>query len=208
MGDERIFLKDDEELGIKRNDYDKENRERHIARYEFALKFIKKGGETLDCACGSGYGSAILARKAGKVIGIDKDKKSIKFAKKHYGGERIEFIEKDLFKIKYHNEFFDNIVSIETIEHLKDCVPFLKNAKRMLKKGGTLILSTPMLRYKNGKPYITNPFHLNEMPREKFLKMMKDIFGENCRYYAQHQKKFPKLTTETIGFCIAVWKKE
>ncbi|GBE19911.1 MAG TPA: methyltransferase domain-containing protein [Candidatus Pacearchaeota archaeon] len=142
-----------------------------------------------------------------KVIGVDNDYKTIRFAKKHYRNKKIEFIKKDLFKIRFPNKYFNTIVSIETLEHVKNCIPFLRNIKRMLKKGGIVILSTPMLRYKNGKPHITNPFHLNEMPKERFLRLMKRIFGRNCKYYAQHQTKFSRLTTENTGFCIAVWKK-
>ena len=41
MGDERMFFRDDDELGLKRNDQDKENKEKHIARYAFAATFVK-----------------------------------------------------------------------------------------------------------------------------------------------------------------------
>jgi 2-polyprenyl-3-methyl-5-hydroxy-6-metoxy-1,4-benzoquinol methylase len=206
MGDERMFFRDDEELGIKRNDQDKENKERHIARYKFASTFIDPGKVVLDCACGAGYGSEILSGKAGKVFGVDLDENTIKFANKYYKNDKITFINKDLFDLDFPENTFDVVVSIETIEHVKDATPYLKKVYKFLKKGGTAVLSTPMLRYKDGKPFITNPFHLNEMPREDFLKLTKNIFDE-CEYYAQHQTEFPPLTTENTGFCIAICKK-
>ena len=43
----------------------------HIARYEFAQKYVKDKN-VIDVACGSGYGSRILKEGgANKIIGID-----------------------------------------------------------------------------------------------------------------------------------------
>ncbi len=202
-----MFFIDDEELGIKRNDFDAENKERHVSRYVFASGFVKKGAVVLDCACGAGYGSQILSRNAKKVVGVDKDYNTVAFANKYYKNEKIDFFEKDLFEVDYLDETFDVIVSLETLEHVSDCTPFLRSVKRMLKKGGIAILSTPMLRYKDGKPFVTNPFHLNELPREVFLCLTQQIFGKDCKYYAQHQADFPELKDENTGFCIAVCRK-
>lgn len=207
MSDERMYFHDDEELGITRNDNDKENVERHVSRYRFASQFVKEGNVVLDCACGIGYGSEILAKKAKKVIGVDIDEKTIRYAKKHYQHQNIEFIQQDLFKVDYPPETFDIVVSVETLEHVKDCTPYLKKVYSMLKKGGIAVLSTPMLRYKDGKPYVTNPFHENEMPREVFLSIIRGIF-DDAEFFAQHQADFPALTIENTGFCIAVCRKK
>ena len=195
-------------LNIKRNDQDEENKQRHISRYEFALNFIKNGSFVLDCACGSGYGSEILSKKANKVIGIDLDKTTIDFANKYYKNDKISFIEEDLYTIDFPEDSFDVIISLETLEHIKDSYLYLEKIKKMIKKGGVAVLSTPMLRFKNGKPFVTNPFHINEMKREDFLKLTTKVFGDNCKYYAQHQTQFFPLTYENTGFCIAVCKNE
>lgn len=207
MGDERLFFEDDSELNVKRNDQDKENKERHIARYNFASTFIKPGSKVLDCACGTGYGSEILSKNANEVIGVDLDEITIKYANKYYKNDKITFISKNLFNLDFPENTFDVVVSIETIEHVKNAEPYLRNVYKFLKKGGKAIVSTPMLRYKDGKPFITNPFHLNELPREEFLKVTKEIF-DGCEYYAQRQTEFPLLTIENNGFCIAICKKK
>jgi 2-polyprenyl-3-methyl-5-hydroxy-6-metoxy-1,4-benzoquinol methylase len=207
LSDEKMYFHDDPELGVVRNDQDKENVERHIARYKFAKKFISKDDIALDCACGCGYGSKILSEVAKSVIAVDIDETAIKYAKKYYNADNIQYIQKDCYKLEFEDCSFDKIVSIETIEHLPDPVPFIKKIYKLLKKGGIVIISTPMLRYKDGKPYITSPYHLSEMPREQFLRLIKSIFDE-ASFYAQHQTEFPELTYENTGFCIAVCKKK
>ena len=58
---------------------------------------------------------------------------------------------------------FDSIVSLETLEHIRDQRAFLDNVKATLRKGGKLILSTPNKMY--ASPFIPkplNPYHINE----------------------------------------------
>lgn len=208
MGDERMYFHNDSELGISRNDDDEQNKARHIARYIFAREKIKDGGIVLDCACGSGYGSQILSKKAKKVVGVDVDSKTILYAKKHYTSSNIDFIKEDLHNIDFADNTFDNVVSLETIEHIPEAKPFLIKIKNLLKKGGVVIVSSPMLRYKDGKPYITNPYHINEMPRDEFLSLTNEVFGDSCEYFAQHQEAFTPLKDESTGFCIAVCKNQ
>ena len=72
------------------------------------------------------------------------------------------------------NNFFDASVTIETFEHLDKTSgkKFLENIAKWTKPGGIVFISSPMLRYKDGKPYVTNPFHINEMPRDQFIKLI------------------------------------
>ena len=116
MSDERMYFHDDEELGIKRNDDDKANVERHVSRYNFANQFVKQGDLVLDCACGIGYGSEILSKKAKKVISVDIDDMTIRYAKKHYQHHNIEFIQEDLFNVDYPAETFYVILNFEKLK--------------------------------------------------------------------------------------------
>ena len=57
----------------------------HWHRYHFAVPLVRDA-RVLDVACGSGYGSALLARRAHKVTGVDISPDAIAHARTSYGG--------------------------------------------------------------------------------------------------------------------------
>lgn len=200
MGDERIYVE---------TMTDTENLERHISRYEFANNFISPNSLILDIACGSGYGSNILS-KANNVIGIDNSQEAIEYAKKTYKGN-INFICTSIEHVVFEEDKFDAIVCLETLEHLyySTALNFLLKATSWVRTNGVFILSSPMLRYKDGKSYITNPFHVNEMPRKDLLLLLNELFYNYSKFFFhQEETKFLPLNNEDTGFLIMVARKK
>ena len=203
LSPERIYpLLDSENLG--------QNAERHIARYKFAATYIQSEDVVLDCACGAGYGSVILAEKAMSVLGIDISENAVKFAQETYGRENTTYRCSDLNELSFPDESFNLVVSIETLEHVERpvCMAFLKKIRSWIKPGGMLVASTPMLRYQDGQPYVTNPYHVNEMPKDEMIGLFDDVFdGFTTYFFHQKQGVFLPLTSEHTGFCIIVARK-
>lgn len=133
----------------------------HFKRYQFAKKNISKGDFCGDMACGTGYGTAILSKKAELAIGVDIDKKTINSIKRRYRKIRnLEFSCSNLLDINYKSKF-DVIISFETIEHLheKD-IPILFNKfNQALKINGIIIFSVPY-EQKESEEAIKLGFHL------------------------------------------------
>lgn len=187
-----------------------DNENRHLARYKFAKNFIKKGSYCLDCACGSGYGSKILSNNSTKILGVDLSQDAISFAKKNHETDNIKFMQSDLDRLDFEKETFDSIVSIETLEHVPHSVflNFLDNIEKWLKNGGVFIGSSPMLRYKDGKPYITNPYHINEMSKNDFISSIKSkLKNFKIHFYYQDEDVFLPLCEEHTGFCVVIARK-
>jgi len=150
----------------------------HIARYESIGK-VAKGKVVLDIASGSGYGTALIAKQAKKVFGVDVLEGAIEYAKEHYGAPNIEYLHGDGVKIPLETASVDLVVSFETIEHIKDYVTFMKEVKRVLKPDGLLLLSTPNdVEFAEG-----NHFHLHEFEEKELLKLAKTYYKNVKPYY-------------------------
>lgn len=123
----------------------------HFRRYEFASSKIGSSDVVGDLACGTGYGSLMLSQRCKKVTGVDINKKLINAIKKRYQkSTKVQFICSDLLNLQYE-DFFDVIVSFETIEHFteEDIVKLLTIFSKSIKSGGKLIISTPYCQEKD-----------------------------------------------------------
>ena len=115
----------------------------HIARYHFAAMYT--AGRVLDVACGSGYGTHIIAKLCKKhvdeIVGMDNSSEAVHYAKKAYYHPLTSYIVKDAIEPNLSDEIgqFDTILSFETIEHIQEEVQFLNNIFKLLKPNGTLI---------------------------------------------------------------------
>lgn len=144
------------------------------ARYLFAKKYIRNKDKVLDAACGTGYETI--------GIGIDNDPEAISFAKKHY---KAKFIVGDILNMPFTNNSFDIITSFETIEHV-DANKFLTEVKKVLKRNGTLILSTPRENGPSNSPYHIKEFTAKELEilLKRYFKSVK-FFGQGSSTKAQ-----------------------
>lgn len=154
----------------------------HAARYDFARQYVK-GLRVLDAACGTGYGSAMLADAgACSVLGVDISSEAIEFARRQYGTKRnLEFIQASVFQLtRFVSGPFDLCVSFETIEHLEEPERFLSDVRSLLSPGGRLLISTPN-RYiysplnRDGRSS-HNPFHKIEWTTEEFTHLLSEHF--------------------------------
>lgn len=98
----------------------------HLARYKFANNFVE-GLNVLDAACGSGYGKDVLKTK--EYFGVDVSQETVLYANNKYGNffSVADLEKKETFEAKEFNslDYYDAVVSFETIEHLDDPSYFL-----------------------------------------------------------------------------------
>ena len=92
----------------------------HIQRYEWVSPFLRNLC-CLDVGCGSGYGTYYLAKNGvGTIIGVDISFNGIKFAKKKYKAENLEFIQTDALGLGFVGNSFDAVVSFDVLEHIDE----------------------------------------------------------------------------------------
>jgi 2-polyprenyl-3-methyl-5-hydroxy-6-metoxy-1,4-benzoquinol methylase len=144
---ERLVIKDLNEA-LKRLEEGKapQINQAHLTRYLYAKSLLQEGDCIMDIACGSGYGSKLLAEHGCKVLAIDISAEAIKLAKKFNNHKNITFIQGDIVDCKkYAKELLDGIVCFETLEHIESGQEeILNDFKSMLKKGKPAITSIPI----------------------------------------------------------------
>lgn len=101
----------------------------------------------LDLGCGNGSFSHAIAEHGCEVVGIDTSAPGIGISRQSF--PECEFIQADIYDLPdidlLHS--FDVVLAIEVIEHLLYPKELAKAAKKCLKPGGSLILSTPYHGY-------------------------------------------------------------
>ncbi len=154
----------------------------HWHRYHFAARLVA-GRDVLDVACGEGYGSALLARTARRVIGADIAAAAIDHARVRYAGiGNLEFRQADCMALPFPDASFDTIVSFETIEHVAAQEAFLDEARRVLRPGGLVVLSCPNKVEYTDKRGVTNEFHVRELYRDELAALLMPRFPHTAWY--------------------------
>jgi SAM-dependent methyltransferase len=149
----------------------------HLDRYRFALSRIGAGSTVLDAACGSGYGSEVLADKAGRVIGLDISEDAIRYALEHHRRKNIEFAIADLgTSLNLSSESCDAVVCLETLEHVANQDVMLKEFQRVLRRGGVIILSTPDREVISDQAHEENEFHIAERSKSELVALLSEHF--------------------------------
>jgi 2-polyprenyl-3-methyl-5-hydroxy-6-metoxy-1,4-benzoquinol methylase len=114
----------------------------HVHRYLVAGEYAKDK-DVLDIACGEGFGSAILARTARSVVGVDIAAEAVKHAAIRYRMDNVEFRQGSCSAIPLDSNSIDLVVSFETIEHHDEHLAMMVEIKRVLRPEGILIISSP-----------------------------------------------------------------
>jgi 2-polyprenyl-3-methyl-5-hydroxy-6-metoxy-1,4-benzoquinol methylase len=121
-------------------------------RRSFLLKSVERlsagarSGErplrVLDVGCGDGRLSAELAHAGAEVLGIDVAEEPLRRARALHADLDVRVVPLD-GEWPLPDASFDVVWAGETIEHLADTAGWLSEVRRVLRSGGSLLLSTP-----------------------------------------------------------------
>ena len=148
----------------------------HRHRYQFASQLIA-GKAVLDIACGEGYGSAMLARHAGHVTGVDISPAAVRHACRKYQARNLAYATGSCAAIPLSDASVEAVVSFETIEHHDRHEQMLQEIRRVLRPEGLLVISSPDKLEYTDKPGYRNPYHVKELYKEEFRALLAGRFA-------------------------------
>lgn len=122
----------------------------HKINGQYVDEIIKKAkGRVLDIGCGNGYLLLLLRQKDCEVFGVEVNPNSVKICES-FG---LEVFCGTIEESKFPNDFFDIIILSQVLEHLFSLKVSLREAFKILKPGGKVLIYCP-----NANSYIRKLF--------------------------------------------------
>ncbi len=172
----------------------------HFSRYAFAARLVS-GGRVLDIGCGTGYGTAELARAADATVGLDVSVEAVAYAATHYASPNTLFLAATATALPFTDTSFDVVVIFEVIEHLADWRALLIEARRVVRPSGLVLISTPNKNYYSESRGASgaNPFHVHEFEPREFQDALADVFPHTRILLQNRVHAFGFYTPETAA---------
>ena len=171
--------------------------QRLLKAYHLAKPYI--AGDVLELGCGEGRGVTEIAPLSNSFKAIDKIQSVIdKLAQAH---PEHHFRQGHFPPAPYEDEQFDTIVSFQVIEHIRKDHLFLQDIHRMLRPGGTALLTTPNIKMTLSR----NPWHIREYTGDELAGIaskyfesveMKGVAGSDrvLQYHDENRESIKKFT--------------
>lgn len=170
--------------------------QRSLLAYHTAAQIVR--GTVLEIGTGSGYGVEVVSPRAEQYITIDKFDSGRDFtAYPNVHFERMTV--PPLASIR--SSSVDYVISFQVIEHIDRDREFVAEVYRVLKPGGTFIVTTP-----NRTMSLTrNPWHVREYTPVELERLLRSYFAEvDCNgvfgnqkvmeYFAENRRSVQRVT--------------
>jgi len=158
------------------------------ARYANVLKLAEKsaggqlaGKRVLDHGCGDGVLANMLAQKNVHVFGVDNSEIALRYAQKRISGKKVHFQVGSVYELPYRDDTFDCVISTQVIEHLAEPMRLLAEIRRILKKGGSALITTRIRLTE--KPI--DPTHVAEWFEDEFRSLIEEVFP-GAEFFKSH----------------------
>lgn len=127
------------------------NRKTHRELRRVVSGLIQPGDTVLECACGTGLLSMVIAPKCKALTATDFAPKMLKRAEKNCAGfTNVTFRQADILSLDFADDTFDKVVAGNVIHLLDEPLKALDELNRVCRPGGMLVIPTYMNRDRKG----------------------------------------------------------
>ncbi len=155
-------------------------------RFKNVIKTLSPGRKEkiLDVGCGTGYYLKYVLEKGAEAYGTDLSEEYIKQSKAYIYPQHANLKIASATNIPFRNDYFDKVLMTEVIEHIPRYRESLREIYRVLKIGGSAIITTPNkfsymnIAYKLKRVLKGFKFneHVKEFSRNEFLSLLSKYF--------------------------------
>ncbi|TNC23361.1 class I SAM-dependent methyltransferase [Amycolatopsis alkalitolerans] len=145
---------------------------RHEAAY-LALLPHCSGATVLEAGCGEGYGAALIAKRAARVLALDYDEPTVRHVARRY--PQLGTVRGNLAFLPVASSTVDVVANFQVLEHLWDQAGFLAECRRVLRPGGRLVVTTPnRLTFTPDSDTPLNPYHTRELAPSELDELLRE----------------------------------
>ena len=176
----------------------------NVNKFLAKIADIKKSDIILDAGCGVGGSAIWLAKNYDvKVVGITISKQQVKEAQRLSRINNVErdvnFYERDYLNSGFSDKSFDVVWAVESVCHADDKKDFLREAHRVLKSGGRLVVDDGFLlrsaendkEKKDFNAFLEGMALPNLASEHRFKELLEEIGFKNIRIYDKTQEALP-----------------
>lgn len=128
------------------------NRKTHRALKKIISDLIEPEDHVLECACGTGLLSTVIAGKCASLIATDFAPRMLKRAGKNCAAfKNIRFQQANILSLDFPDNTFDKVVAGNVLHLLDEPLKALHELNRVCKPDGMLILPTYLNRDQKGR---------------------------------------------------------
>ena len=172
----------------------------------------------LDVGCGNAWVAKHFLAKKKQVVSMDIASVNVHKALNIYPKPGHVGVVADVFQLPFKKDLFDVIIAAEIIEHVVDPAGFIKQLFKVLKPGGTLMISTPneeKIKYSmciHCNKETPQFAHLHSFSKKTFVDILENNFKKKEIKYAYiftfSNKALIKLRSHALLkiFPFQVWK--
>ncbi|AQQ48925.1 class I SAM-dependent methyltransferase [Burkholderia cenocepacia] len=149
----------------------------HTHRYQLLSRIAY--GHVVDCACGIGYASEIMAAAGVRSYhGFDIDEQSVQLAVQRFAADGRQFTVGSILSLPLEDASVDTFLSLETLEHLREPQRAIHEITRVLKADGIFMGSVPTRSYDERchEVYGPNPYHVTRFDADEIVQLLRTGF--------------------------------
>lgn len=162
----------------------------------YAARLVGTGQSVLELSCGDGAFGHELIAAGNRVVGVDSESSPPEWV--GYDGAIRSDLERGLPNLG--GQKFSRVLAFDTVEHLRDAKPLLRDIRQVISERGTLIVSVPNVanltvrlgllfgRFEYGDRGILDWSHLRFFTKRSAIKLLQE---NGYRVLAEHYTIVP-----------------